>query len=311
VRLRLTVITSVLVALVVLIAVVGLWLWTPDRDRATLESRYARGPGDFIDAAGIRLHVRDDGSRMAPVVILLHGFGSSLHTWEPWAQVLARDYRVVRFDLPGAGLSAPDPTGDYTDARSLQVLSALMDRLGVSRTSLIGNSIGGRIAWKFAATYPARVDKLVLISPDGFASPGFEYGKKPDIPAVLGLMRYALPEAVLRMNLKPAYADQAALTDALVTRYHHLLLAPGIRDAMIARMAQTILQDPVPMLRRIDAPTLLLWGDKDAMIPPANAQDYLRALPHGTLVSLAGLGHVPHEEAPARSLEPVADFLKR
>ena len=120
-------------------AVVGgaLWLWTPDRPRADLESRYLAQPGDLRDLAGVRLHVRDTGPRDAPAVILIHGFGSSLHTWEDWARTLSAGYRVIRFDLPGSGLSDPDPTGDYTDRRSLQVLAALMDGLGVRRASLI------------------------------------------------------------------------------------------------------------------------------------------------------------------------------
>lgn len=286
------------------------WLWTPDRDRAALEAKYATSPDDFVNVSGIRLHVRDTGPKTAQAVILVHGLGSSLHTWEAWAQTLAAEYRVIRFDLPGAGLSSPDPTNDYTDARSLQALAALMDHLKIDRASLIGNSIGGRIAWKFAAQNPSRVDRLVLIAPDGFESRGFEYGKKPQLPSVVKLMRYFLPASVLRMNLEPAYADPRALSDDVVTRYHELMLAPGGRDALIARMQQTVLENPIPFLSRIETPTLLLWGNKDAMIPLSNAQDYLRALKRSTLVTLDEMGHVPHEESPARSIEPVAAFLK-
>lgn len=276
-----------------------------------MEAKYLNAPGDYLDVAGLRLHVRDGGPRAAPVVILMHGFGASLHTWEPWAQALAADHRVIRFDLPGFGLSGADPTGDYGDARATAVLTGLMDRLGVARASLIGNSIGGKLAWQFAAQNPERVDKLVLVSPDGFASPGFAYGKKTEVPAMVRLMRYALPTAMVRQSLAPAYGDPSVLTDAVVTRYRDLMLAPGIRDAMIARMGQVMLEDPRSLLRQVRAPTLLLWGEKDAMIPLANAADYLKALPDGRLVSLPGLGHVPQEEAPARSLEPVGQFLAR
>jgi pimeloyl-ACP methyl ester carboxylesterase len=293
----------------VLLALLAYWLWTPDRDRAALEAKYANAPDDFIEVAGIRLHVRESGPKTAPAVILLHGFGSSLHTWEAWAQTMSRSMRVIRFDLPGAGLTGPDPKGDYTDARALEILAALMDRLGVARASLVGNSIGGRIAWTFAAKNPARVDKLVLVSPDGFASPGFQYGRAPEVPAFLGAMRYVLPKAILRMNLEPAYADPARLGDAVVTRYHDLMLVPGVRDAMLARMRQTVLQDPRPLLKQIAAPVLLLWGEKDAMIPVANAQDYVKVLKQSMLVVLPGLAHVPQEEAAERSLVPVQAFL--
>jgi len=295
----------------VLFALVGYWLWTPDRDRAALEAKYANSPGDFIEVAGIRLHVRDSGPKGGPAVILLHGFGSSLHTWEEWSKTLAADMRVIRFDLPGSGLTGPDPKGDYTDARAIEILVALMDRLGIARASLAGNSIGGRIAWTFAAKHPARVDKLVLVAPDGFASPGFAYGKAPEVPAVFGAMRFILPRAIMRMNLEPAYADPARLSDAVVDRYHELMLLPGVRDAMLVRMRQTVLQPPEPTLRLIEAPVLLLWGEKDAMIPAANAQDYVKVLKKSAVVVLPGLAHVPQEEDAARSIAPVLAFLRQ
>jgi pimeloyl-ACP methyl ester carboxylesterase len=303
---------SIIVFILVLAALMGcgFWLWTPDKSRSFLDAKYLRAPGDIIEILGTRLHLRDSGPKNAPAVIMLHGFGSSLHTWEPWAQALQSEFRVVRFDLPGSGLSGPDSTGDYSDSRTMVLILAVMDRLGVDRASLIGNSIGGRIAWKFAARDPERVTKLVLISPDGFASTGFAYGQKPSIPATIKLMRYVLPKALLRMNLAPAYGDAAALTDATVDRYYDLMLAPGVRAAMIARMEQTVLEQPEPMLRSIKAPVLLVWGEKDALIPFSNAGDYLRELPNVKLASFPGLGHVPQEEAPALSLPPVKSFLE-
>ena len=304
--------TALLVILgVVVVALVGaaIWLWTPDRSRADLEALYLRSPADMTEVAGAQLHVRDDGPRDAPVLVMLHGFGSSLHTWEDWAQGLAGEYRVIRLDLPGAGLSPPDPTNDYTDARSLALILALMDQRGVSRATLIGNSLGGRIAWTFAARHPERTEKLVLISPDGFASPGFEYGKAPDVPMALQAMQYVLPKALLQMNLEPSYGDPSVLTPETVDRYHDLMLAPGARKALLARMEQTVLVKPEPLLRSIRAPVLLLWGEKDALIPFSNAADYARNLPDSRLVSFPRLGHVPHEEAPVESLAPLRAFL--
>lgn len=297
------------IALLALVIGGGLWLYTPDKPRAALEAVYARPPSEFLTVAGIRLHVRDTGPRTAPAVFLLHGFGSSLQTWDAWSDALSTDHRVIRFDLPGFGLTGPDPTGDYTDARAMQVLAALMDRLGIAHASLIGNSMGGRIAWEFAAANPTRVDRLVLISPDGFASPGIEYGKAAEVPLMVRMLPYVLPTALLRMSLAPAYADPAHMTGAMVQRYRDMLLAPGVRDAVIARMRQVVLTDPVPRLRGLHVPVLLLWGQKDAMIPVSNAADYRAALPDSTLAILPDLGHVPQEEAPAISLPPVRAFL--
>jgi pimeloyl-ACP methyl ester carboxylesterase len=295
--------------LAVLVIGLGLWAYTPDESRTELEAKYGVSAGDYIEVAGIRLHVRDAGPRDAPALVLLHGFGSNLQTWDGWVDGLATSHRVIRYDLPGFALTGPDPTGDYSDARGLQVLSALLDRLGIARATLIGNSIGGRLAWKFSAQNPTRVERLVLVSPDGFASPGLDYGRKPHVPAYFRLLRYALPKAMVQANLARAYGDPSALSDQTVTRYWDLMRAPGVRAAMIACLEQAVLEAPEPLLRQIQAPTLLVWGEKDAMIPVANAADYLRTLPDSTLVRLPGLGHVPQEEAPTLSLAPVLSFL--
>ena len=302
----------VLIAVLVLLAVVfaaGLWLYTPDRSRAALEAKYLDGSDSYRDVSGIRLHLRDSGPRDAPAVLLLHGFGASLQTWDSWAERLSATLRVIRIDLPGFGLTGADPTGDYSDSRSLLILAALMDQLGPPRASVIGNSVGGRIAWMFAATHPERVEKLVLISPDGFASPGIAYGKSPSVPWTVRLLPYVLPQPMLRGSLESAYTDPKRLTDATLDRYRDMMLAPGVRRAMVARMEQVMLEDPAPLLRRIQAPTLILWGEKDAMIPFSNAADYVRAVPNATLAALPNLGHVPFEEAPDESLAPVLRFL--
>jgi len=284
-------------------------LYTPDKPRAELEARYAAPPSEFLPVDGLRVHVRDTGPRDGLAVIMLHGFGSSLHTWEPWANALSDKYRVVRYDLPGFGLTGADPTGDYSDRRGMQVLADLMDALSIRRAALIGNSMGGKLAWMFAADHPSRVTKLILVSPDGFASPGFEYGKKADVPLLVRLLPYTLPTFMVRMNLAPAYGDPAALTDDLLTRYRDMMLAPGVRDAMIARLAQVELQPPESLLARITAPTLLVWGEKDAMIPVGNARDYTNVLQHSRVVTYPDLGHLPQEEAPDRSLVPVRAYL--
>ena len=284
-------------------------LWTPDVPSADLEARYLEARTDLRPVGPWRLHVRDSGPRHAPVVVLLHGFGASLQTWDLWARGLSQTHRVIRLDFPGSGLSPPDPERNYTDARSLQLLRSLLDELGVSRATMVGHSMGGRIAWTFAAKYPERTERLVLIAPDGFASEGFEYGKPPQVPAIMALMRYVLPQFVLRMNLQGAYAQAEHLSDALTARYHDLLRAPGARQAMLDRLKQTVLQEPEPMLRQIKAPTLLIWGQEDAMIPASNARDYLKAIVGSRLFLSPGVGHLPHEEASEVSLKALVDFL--
>jgi pimeloyl-ACP methyl ester carboxylesterase len=292
--------------LLIAFAALALWLYAPDKPRAALEAAY---PGEYRMVLGQRLRLRDTGPRAAPALILLHGFGSSLDTWEPWAKALSGKYRVIRLDLPGFGLTGPDPTGNYSDERTLAVLAALMDQLALPRATFIGNSLGGRFAWEFAAAYPDRVSRLVLISPDGFASPGFEYGKAPEVPLLLELMPWVGPRALIRANLAPAWAHPDALPDAVLERYRDMLIAPGVRRAILDHTRQTILADPAARLHSISAPTLILWGEDDHMIPIRNAQDYLRLMPRARLVRLPGMGHVPFEESPDNALPPLERFL--
>ncbi len=302
---------AVIIVAVVAVTLIGLaaWLRAPDESRASLEARYLDPADSYHRVDGATLRVRVGGPIAAPAILLLHGFGSSLETWEPWARALSARYRVIRLDLPGFGLSGPDPTGDYSDTRAVALIEGLMDQLGVRRASLIGNSLGGRLAWTFAAAHPDRVAKLVLVSPDGFASPGFEYGKAPKVPPMMKLLPYVLPRGMLKANLAMAYGDSRRLSDATLSRYRDMMLAPGVRKAILDRTGQVLLKDPAPILAGIHVPTLLLWGEKDGMIPIGNADDYLRDLPDVRLVRLPGLGHVPFEEAPEESLPPVEAFL--
>jgi pimeloyl-ACP methyl ester carboxylesterase len=291
------------------LATVGLplYLYAPDKPRAELEAAY---PGDYRTVEGVRLRLRDTGPRDGPAVILLHGFCASLDTWEPWAQALSAHYRVIRFDQPGFGLTGADPTGDYSDAREMQILTGLMDQLSVARASLVGNSMGGRIVWNFTALHPDRVTRMVLVSPDGLPSPGFAYDRAPDTPIVLRALQYAAPpRSLIKAGLAAAYARPESLSEATLTRYRDLLMAPGVRGSILARMGQVILHDPAPTLARIKVPTLLLWGEKDGVIPISNAAAFLRDLPQASLVRLPNLGHVPFEEDPAASFVPLQLFL--
>ncbi len=287
----------------------GWVLWTPDAERAPLEARYAAPPSTFVTLDGVRLHVRDTGPREGPPVLLLHGFGSSLHTWDAWAALLEADRRVIRLDLPGFGLTGADPTGDYSDLRAVALLDGLLDQLGVAQADVVGSSMGGRIAWRFAAERPARVRRLVLMAPDGFASAGFTYDRPAGVPLLMRALPYTLPMPLLRGGVAPAYADPASLTESALARYRDMMIAPGVRQAILDRMATHVLVPPEPLLRGIAAPTLLLWGESDRMVPAPHAADYARVLADSRTVVLPGLGHVPMEEDPPRALAPVTAFL--
>jgi pimeloyl-ACP methyl ester carboxylesterase len=287
----------------------GYWAWTPDKDPAQLRAKYAQAPSAFTKIAGTNLHYRDSGSKTAPALVFLHGFGSSLHTWDEWSKSLEKNYRVIRLDLPGFGLSGENDDNDFSDTHDIAVIMGLLNELGVNKASLIGNSLGGKLAWRIASTYPDRVEKLVLISPDGFASEGFDYDKQPEPSFMLSAMTIALPKPLLKMSLAPAYANTNSLTTAMVDRYHDLMRAPGVRKSIVARFNQTVLKDPVPLLKNIQADTLLMWGENDAMIPIANASDYLKVIPKVRLDVLPNTGHLPQEEHVQPGLTVLQKFL--
>ena len=116
--------TAMKAALVIALTLLALsaWaLWTPDLSRTALEQGYLQAPSDMVQVLGTPLHVRESGPKDAPAVLLLHGFGSSLETWETWTPGLSAGLRVLRLDLPGSGLSPPDSRQDYSDARSIGV----------------------------------------------------------------------------------------------------------------------------------------------------------------------------------------------
>jgi pimeloyl-ACP methyl ester carboxylesterase len=119
-----------------------------------------------------------------------------------------------------------------------------------------------------------------------------------------------LPSFMVRGSLAPAFAHVDVMTGALVARYRDMMLAPGVRQAIVDRMNQMVLVDPVPLLRAIQAPTLLMWGKNDGMIPFANSGDYLRVVPNAMLAALPGVGRIPQEEAPT-TVSIVRKFLDR
>ena len=284
-------------------------LWAPDLALSELKLRYGFDAQQVVQVDGLNIHYKDTGPKDAPVVLLLHGFGSSLQTWDVWAAQLETQYRVIRLDLPGFGLTGPSPLHDYSEAGDLATLTHFVDKLGVASFSIIGHSMGGKMAWGLAAADPDRVKALVLMAPDGFPEVK-DIGSKPyAMPSIMGVIKFSLPKFLVRKSIEPAFFDANALSDSLVDRYYDMLRAPGVRAAILERANQTIYTDPVPRLKKITAPTLLVWGEQDQMIPSSNAQSYANVLSTSKTVLLPKLGHLAQEEQPQIALAHVVEFL--
>jgi pimeloyl-ACP methyl ester carboxylesterase len=300
----------VLACLIALLA----WAWTPDADPAQLRAAYANSASRFITAPnGQTLHLRDQGRRDAPVLLLLHGSNASLHTWEPWVARLGRDYRIVTVDLPGHGLAGPAPDRRYDAAAMGAAVTAVADHLGLQRFIIGGNSMGGWVAWTYTLANPNRIDGLLLVDAGGapVTAPrdlpiGFRLAQTP---GVRSLMQMLTPRPLIAASVRQSVAVQASVTDAVIDRYWQLLRFPGNRQATIDRFATP--RDPslAERLGEIKLPTLILWGRLDKLTPVAGADAFRARIANSSVVILDGVGHIPMEEAPDISAGAVHGWL--
>ena len=291
---------------------------TPDRPKDYLEKKYARPPSSFMELpGGARVHYRDRGRPIAPTLVLLHGSNSSLHTWEPWARVLSPALRVVTLDLPGHGLTGPVPGDDYSPDGMVPFVEAFRKKLGLSHFFLAGNSMGGNVAFRYTLAHPEVVDKLVLIDASGvnqFLPPG----RQPEVPIGLKLIRmpvvnlvasWTTPRHFVEKSLRDVFVDQTLLTEEMIDRYYELLLYPGNRRATRLRAAAPVDLTAADRLGEIRVPTLILWGRADKLVPVEAAEIFHSRIPNSRVVVYDDVGHVPMEEAAARSAADTLTFL--
>ena len=195
--------------LAVLALLVGLtltFLWRSDVPRSELEARYAPPPSQFVELEGQRLHYRDEGE--GPPLLLIHGTAASLHTWDGWVEALRTEYRLIRLDLPGFGLSGPNDRGNYSTEFRLQVIETWLDHLGIERCHVAGNSLGGFLAWRLALRAPQRVDRLILIDAAGYPVEGDGGGKVLDLartPVLKDVLVRLTPRFLVRRGLRQVY----------------------------------------------------------------------------------------------------------
>ena len=295
---------------------VAMWLSrAPDWPVEALVARWAPPPSDFIDVQGQLVHLRDVGPRDDPEpLVLIHGTSASLHTWEGWAKALSARHRVISVDLPGFGLTGPSASADYRGDTYARFVLELMDQLKVQRFAIAGNSLGGEVAWRTAVLAPQRVTKLILVDAAG---PDFKSDSVPigflvaRVPVLNRLFDWVLPRSMVVASLHNVYGDPSRVDDALVDRYYQLTLREGNRRALVQRFQQNQRGQDAERIRELKLPTLILWGGRDRLVPLSVAQKFKRDIAGSELVVFDDLGHVPHEEAPARTVMPVQAFLQR
>jgi len=286
-------------------------LLTPDLDPWAVEARWADERSRFLDLDGARVHYRTEGEGDGdrPALLLVHGTFASLHTWDPWLDRLADDYRVVSVDLPGHGLTGPHD-GGYRMTDLVAFLERVREALDLEVVVVVGNSRGGEVAWRYALDHPDRVSALVLLDSMGFPVPS-----RPAVvraaanPALQRTFRWVTPKSLVRRTLEQVYHDPRAWDERTVERYHDLLRREGNREALVA----VVERDLAPTHRHeelddLSVPTLIQWGDHDQWIPPKVGGKFADAVPDATYRTYPA-GHVPMEETPDATVTDLRSFL--
>ncbi|MBC7704523.1 MAG: alpha/beta hydrolase [Rhodoferax sp.] len=286
--------------------------WAPDKTVAQLKARWAQPPSQFVSIDGLRVHLRDEGPRDDPVpIVLIHGTSDSLHTWDGWAEVLVRQRRVIRFDLPGFGLTGPNHDNDYSDAHYVKFVAAVLDRLGVQRCVLAGNSLGGQVAWQAALDMPQRVRQLVLVDAGGYPL------QPTTVPLAFTLARshvarwmleYVLPRGLVQAGLRNVYGDPSKVSPELVDRYYDMALRSGNRRALGYRIDVGPAGDAA-RIKTLALPVLVMWGGRDHLIPLQFGQRFARDITGARLVVFDDLGHLPQQEDALRTVTEFQKFL--
>jgi len=274
-----------------------------------LEQKYwsERVPEDVeIDGVTLRYKVEGEG----PPVLLLHSHFFSMLMWDSWVELLAGRYTLIRFDMTSHGLTGPDPSGDYGMPRSLMLIEGLLDHLGLDRVTAVGSSLGGNMAFNFAAKHPTRVDRLVLINSGGIKREDSRSGS--DIPTWADAVARLLPRRAYRTFLSWMVDDDTLVNQAMLEEFHDGFRREGNRPAELDRLRGFVVEDPKPLLAGITAPTMIMWGEKNPQLPYELAEEFrseLTSAPEVRVEILPDAGHVLPLERPALSAALFNEFM--
>ena len=304
-----------LVVISFLVAVIA--LKTPDTNPDEMRNKYSNRYSGFIGGeSDLSVHYRDQGKLDGKPVIFLHGSSGSLHVFESLIGQLGGAYRFISYDHPGHGLTGPHPRNDYSYAGYAQILDLVRSKLGVDRFVLVGHSMGGRIAWRYAAEHPEAVDALVLISASGMPA----RDEDPVVEFDLGqqLMQFsfgrwlsenATPRSMIKNATESAIYNDAMVSDELVDQFWELMRYPGNRQAFSIRSQMGRDLHLAHLANSVKAPTLLIWGDRDNFVFPSAALSFSERIEQSEIVLLSDVGHLPMLEAPIDTKIAIEQFL--
>lgn len=279
----------------------------PVATRDALVARWAEPGSRFVTVDGARVHYVLEGSG-EPVVLLNASF-MGLQSWRPVAQQLAATHRVLRFDLPGVGLTGPDPVAPSID-RNVELLGKLTAQLGLDRFALVGTSSGGIVAFRFAAAHPERLTRLVLLNSAGM----------PRTAATNPLRRTATGQFAVegprsrdfwRSSLAGNFGNAARLPAWLVDLTYDLNRREGLEAEGATFLKTFSTGDPRSVLSRVTTPTFIMWGEANITVSPLEAdviEHWMTSAPTLTR-KYAGVGHYPYVETPDPIARDLGDWL--
>jgi len=250
---------------------------------------------NFVDINGTVFHVREEGPPGAPALLLLHSLGTTMEIWAPQVPALARQYRVIRMDLRGHGLSGATP-GDYSMAMLAADAVAVLDALGVAKAHVAGVSIGGRLSLELAASYPERVLSIIPCDTSFISGPPERWITRMEGVKSGGMA--AVQDAVMaNWVVDPALPSSRALLRMLLRTdpMGYLGCSAALRDAAM----------PGP----ITCPTTVVVGEADPSSPVAKSREIAEAIAGAALIIIPHASHIPNFEAAEAVTEAVLGHL--
>jgi pimeloyl-ACP methyl ester carboxylesterase len=260
----------------------------------------------FAAVDGARIRYTDKGQ--GPPVVMIHGFASSLETWDLVAPELGKTHRVVTLDLKGFGWS-DRPEGDYSPAAEAHLVLALLDKLGVKRAAFVGHSWGSSVTLALSLAAPERVTRIALYDAWVYEEqlPTTFLAARADGLGELIFSLFYDQRPDERMAL--AFHDKDALSEKLVEEVERALERPGTGAAALAAVRGQRFTDQQARYKTIDKPVLLLWGREDVVTTLKFGERLSKDLPHARLVVYPQCGHFPMLEARGASNAELVRFL--
>ncbi len=262
----------------------------------------------FIDIEGTKVHYKDFGS--GTPIVLIHGICDSLHTWRKWKEpIVSKGYRFISLDVPGFGLTNGREIS-YDSKSYTSFLKKLFKRLDIRKPILIGNSLGGFIAWNYALDYPRDVNKLVLLSPAG-------YPLNPPLVVRIaenGFLKWIAKNFSTRISsdyiARGVFYDRDRMEEYDLERFYELFNLEGNFEKYM-RVFESImkLKDHTPNLTELKTPTLLIWGREDSWIPFKQSKLWQRDVRDLTFIPLDQVGHTAQLEASEKTLGFILSYL--